>query len=66
VLDALEEGVPLQDANEDAQLRGVLTASFNTVSVATQNMVGACVHWRRSMTPAALFHITPAPPFTVP
>jgi hypothetical protein len=45
VLNALREGAALQDANNDARLRGVLAASFDTLSPAAQNMVGAGVWW---------------------
>ena len=40
VLDALKGGAPLQNATEDDTLRGVLGASFNTLSTVAQNMVG--------------------------
>ena len=42
MLDALKGGAPLlvSDTNEDANLRGVLGFSFDTLSPVAQNMVG--------------------------
>ena len=41
MLTSLDHGDELANTNTDAKLRGVLGTSFNTLSTAAQNMVGA-------------------------